>query len=293
MTKHMYAISFHLRTARLLFALMASFLAALILPPLLFAQTATTSTATGTSTATTMAATTTNTNTNTGATYVPTTGPVMTTGTTGATPPVSSVVVTTTTSAQGASGQMISRELSLGASGSDVFLLQQFLARDPLVYPEGLVTGYFGGLTGEAVKRYQSKNGLPAVGRVGPQTLSLINMNIASGGTSGTSVGGGVMQSGDSISPVISSHTAATTRTTATLSWTTNEPSRGYVFYGTEWPYVSVHSLSPAANLYNTAQLTTIGGLIPGERYYYKIAAVDSSGNVTVSAVPLSVDTAP
>ena len=36
------------------------------------------------------------------------------------------------------------RELSFGMSGSDVSVLQTYLAHDASIYPQGLVTGYFG-----------------------------------------------------------------------------------------------------------------------------------------------------
>src|SRR3989344_4046275 len=65
----------------------------------------------------------------------------------------------------------LTRELSQGASGDDVTALQEFLAKDKDVYPEGLATGYFGGLTVQAVKRFQAKYGISQVGKVGPQTL--------------------------------------------------------------------------------------------------------------------------
>ena len=45
----------------------------------------------------------------------------------------------------------ISSYLDFGERNSDVTSLQQFLAADVSVYPEGLVTGYFGSLTRAAV----------------------------------------------------------------------------------------------------------------------------------------------
>jgi peptidoglycan hydrolase-like protein with peptidoglycan-binding domain len=56
------------------------------------------------------------------------------------------------TNAQVISG---SSTLTIGSSGAQVSALQQFLAADPAIYPEGLVTGYFGPLTQAAVMRYQ------------------------------------------------------------------------------------------------------------------------------------------
>lgn len=47
--------------------------------------------------------------------------------------------------------------LRFGMSNSDVTRLQTLLAQDPSLYPEGLVTGYFGTLTRQAVIRFQEK----------------------------------------------------------------------------------------------------------------------------------------
>lgn len=77
----------------------------------------------------------------------------------------------------------LSGPVAPGASGSNVSALQQFLARDTAVYPEGKVTGYYGSLTTAAVQRFQAKynivhSGTPSTtgyGKVGPKTLEVIN----------------------------------------------------------------------------------------------------------------------
>ncbi len=66
-------------------------------------------------------------------------------------------------------------ELEYGMRNDQVKALQRFLAQYPEIYPEGLVTGYFGPLTKLAVKRFQAKYGIRQVGRVGPKTLAKIN----------------------------------------------------------------------------------------------------------------------
>lgn len=53
--------------------------------------------------------------------------------------------------------QKISKVLKMGLKDGDVTLLQTWLARDPSVYPEGKITGYFGSLTRMAVIRFQEK----------------------------------------------------------------------------------------------------------------------------------------
>lgn len=70
---------------------------------------------------------------------------------------------------------MLTRALQLGSSGDDVSALQTFLAKNPELYPEGLVTGYYGSLTVKAVRRFQAMYGISQVGRVGPMTLQKLN----------------------------------------------------------------------------------------------------------------------
>lgn len=65
---------------------------------------------------------------------------------------------------------LFTTDLAFGMQSNDVSRLQALLASDRSVYPEGLVTGYFGRLTREAVKRFQTRYGLPQVGRAGPLT---------------------------------------------------------------------------------------------------------------------------
>lgn len=70
---------------------------------------------------------------------------------------------------------LFTRALSLGAKNSDVHELQIFLAKDKAIYPEGKVTGYFGILTKNAVKRFQKKYGIDPIGIVGPKTRARLN----------------------------------------------------------------------------------------------------------------------
>ena len=65
--------------------------------------------------------------------------------------------------------------LSLGSQGDAVEALQALLAANASIYPEGLLTGYFGKATERALKRFQKENGLEQVGRVGPKTRQLLN----------------------------------------------------------------------------------------------------------------------
>ena len=72
------------------------------------------------------------------------------------------------------------RPLALGLRHSDVSNLQQALKTDSSIYPEGLVTGYFGSMTLKAVQKFQEKYviaspGVPGYGNVGPKTRTKLN----------------------------------------------------------------------------------------------------------------------
>ncbi|MEK7479606.1 MAG: peptidoglycan-binding domain-containing protein, partial [Patescibacteria group bacterium] len=80
----------------------------------------------------------------------------------------------------------ITRSLQRGAIGDEVRELQEFLKKFPDIYPSGLVTGYFGPQTEVAVKKLQEKQGIEAIGIVGPKTLTRLNALFAEGaGASG------------------------------------------------------------------------------------------------------------
>ncbi len=64
----------------------------------------------------------------------------------------------------------LTRSLYKGVSGDDVTQLQEFLKSDSEVYPEGIVSGYFGPLTERAIKKFQKKHGIESIGIVGPKT---------------------------------------------------------------------------------------------------------------------------
>lgn len=75
----------------------------------------------------------------------------------------------------------INRSLQRGITGDDVKGLQIFLSQFPSIYPEGLVTGYFGALTESAVKKWQAQQGIESIGIVGPKTTARINEIIEHG----------------------------------------------------------------------------------------------------------------
>ena len=89
-----------------------------------------------------------------------------------------SMVPNTTTAARNC--LTATQTLQYGAQGAAVRELQAFLAQDPSVYPDAIMSGYYGTLTQSAVQRWQAKYGIVADGTpattgfgvVGPRTLS-------------------------------------------------------------------------------------------------------------------------
>ena len=75
----------------------------------------------------------------------------------------------------GTASACFTKTLKFGMSDSEVTALQTALKGDATVYPEGLVTGYFGSLTQKAVKAFQTKYGIDPVGQVGPITRAKLN----------------------------------------------------------------------------------------------------------------------
>jgi len=90
---------------------------------------------------------------------------------------------------------LIGRVLKRGSSGEDVKRLQQFLARDPSVYPEANLSGYYGALTEAAVKRWQTKFNIVSSGTgattgfgvTGPRTAAAMSLQCSNGGGGTTS----------------------------------------------------------------------------------------------------------
>lgn len=180
---------------------------------------------------------------------------------------------------------MITTQLDFGERNGDVTSLQQFLAADVSVYPEGLVTGYFGPLTRAAVQRYQCKQGIvcggtagtTGYGRVGPRTLAAIN----------ASIGGTV--TGDVSAPIATVIVTATTSSSASFTWTTNEPARGTVYYSTSPllflegspPSVSGQAVSESAFGFNHVLNAT--GLSANTTYFFATKSEDASGNVQLT----------
>jgi peptidoglycan hydrolase-like protein with peptidoglycan-binding domain len=186
----------------------------------------------------------------------------------------------------GAQTATFTTQMQVGSRGSQVTMLQQYLASDPTLYPSGLVTGYFGALTKQAVLNFQVRNGISAVGRVGPQTLAKLN-----------ALAGGTVIGGDFNAPMISNVTVSNLNTgVASVSFNTDENVSAKVFYSTAplvmteaqsnftEPYISGQvAISDPNTARNTSPIVTLSGLSSGVTYYYVVMAKDAAGNVSVS----------
>lgn len=181
----------------------------------------------------------------------------------------------------GASAAILNRQLDLTMTGSDVSALQTFLAADVTLYPQGLVTGYYGFLTKAAVSNFQSRNGIAAVGRVGPITLVALNNQMAGGG--------GIVSAG--IAPTIMSVGVSAGRNNASVAWNTSELASGIVYYSTS-PLtlyenrtsvtVSGASIMTDSNV-RMSQNVGLVNLSASTVYYYVVYSTDQDGNVSIT----------
>ncbi len=178
-----------------------------------------------------------------------------------------------------ARAETLDRELQFGMSGGDVSALQTFLANDPSLYPQGLVTGYFGSLTKAAVANFQARNGIAAVGRVGPVTLPVLNLQMS--GNLSDNAG----------APVITNVKVNPSRNSAIVSWNTNEAAKGVVHFSPSplTTYENSNSVNVSGNTTMTdtnlrsVQNVLVQGLATSTTYHYLVYVTDQAGNVSVT----------
>ncbi|HVY35740.1 MAG TPA: peptidoglycan-binding domain-containing protein [Candidatus Paceibacterota bacterium] len=181
-------------------------------------------------------------------------------------------------SADAQSMQLSGTTLRVGSRSANVTALQQFLATEPYIYPQGIVSGYFGPLTKNAVMQFQLQYGLSPDGVVGPVTRSMIN---------------GIIASGEGINirvPVFLGYNESVSGHTMTIDISADKPVRAYVYYSTS-PITGGDSETPFTlpTVSGTAQSDTnltsnkhieIGGLSSNNTYYSVVLIQDAHGNV-------------
>lgn len=186
----------------------------------------------------------------------------------------------------------INSQIDFGESNVDVTSLQTFFKDNPSIYPEGLVTGYFGSLSRDAVERFQVQNNIinsgnaasTGYGRVGPTTRDRINSLINQGGWVISDMSG----------PWIYAVNKSVSNTSVTINWSTNENATGKIFYNTNPITMSEGDINSVGfgstngftatndNLARISQQVTITSLLPNTLYYYVVVSTDLAGNVSV-----------
>ncbi|MFA6094691.1 MAG: peptidoglycan-binding domain-containing protein [Candidatus Paceibacterota bacterium] len=177
----------------------------------------------------------------------------------------------------------ISSSLGLGSTGTNVNTLQSLLSTDRHVYPQALVTGYYGPLTQAAVTQFQIGYNISPVGVVGPVTLQKINSLILSGSLV------------DVTAPQVTS-LSIDDRTSNSVRFvlTTGETARAKIFYDTRplvtteatqaktEPFVSGSVMEDAS--FDTSKSLRVQNLSSSMTYYYLVEVIDRSGNVSIAS---------
>ncbi len=216
--------------------------------------------------------------------------------------------------------------LKEGSKGQNVKTLQALLAADPEIYPEGLITGFYGRLTAEAVKRFQKRHGIEQVGIVGPKTLKKLNewleehplyLEKENGEDKpcaivppGHLIAPGWLRKQDGVRPivpvcqvippgiakklglpvptstpdvtppVISTIVSSVSTSSAIITWSTNETADSQIFYGTSTAY-GLNTALNSALVTNHSQ--TLTSLDTGTLYHFQVRSKDASGNLATS----------
>jgi hypothetical protein len=111
---------------------------------------------------------------------------------------------------------------------------------------------------------------------------STYNYDVTSANASGTSAtSANYTFSTPAQAPVISNVVAGSiSGTSATITWTTDQPSSSQIQYGTSSSYGSSSNLNPSLT---TTHSVTITGLTPGTTYDYAVTSANSNGNSATS----------
>lgn len=89
----------------------------------------------------------------------------------------------------------------------------------------------------------------------------------------------GTFATPDTVAPTITAVAATGSGTTATVTWTTDEPATSAVAYGTSATTLG----STATGASGTTHSVTLTGLAPNTRYHYRVTSADPSGNTSTA----------
>ena len=155
----------------------------------------------------------------------------------------------------------IARDLKLGSSGDDVKALQKVLASIAGIYPEKLVTGYYGSLTEKAVGRLQVKYKLTSSGVVSGDTLKKVNE----------------LQSESNTAPTISALTITPlSYSSSMVSWKTDQLSTTEIFYSSAPFTTTSDKLTVKDMTLSRSHAVEITRLSPSTKYYFTIVSANT-----------------
>ena len=175
----------------------------------------------------------------------------------------------------------LSQQLDPGMTNADVTTLQTFLAQDPTLYPQGLVTGFYGVLTTAAVSNFQARNGIASVGRVGPITLAALNAQM---NAMAVDEGAGKPNNVNTGQPVISSIAITTGTNSANITWISSTPATAKVYYSLTPAFVYKTALSAmSTSSLSMQQSVMLSNLQSKTTYYYVVESLDPQGNFSWS----------
>lgn len=161
-------------------------------------------------------------------------------------------------------------DLKLGSKGEEVTLLQNFLSKMPNIYPEAFVTGYYGKLTENAVKKFQRENNIEQVGKVGPKTRAILNSMI------NKSIAQPTVYEVPMVNVLESSSSGATT---GYVFYTTNKLTTSDLWYGVVSPLDTANATKVSDSNKTFSHSHNLSGLATSTTYYYVVRVTDDRGN--------------
>lgn len=189
--------------------------------------------------------------------------------------------------------------LSAGMSGEEVSVLQGFLAADPEIYPEGLVTGYFGPLTEKAVQKFQEKygvvsGGVAGYGTFGPKTREKA-MAVASATAGSAAVSEGSVAPITGTTSALSPSSAAVQGTASSLSISSSAVTAGSSALTITESTTSTTTLSSGSSVSTSGTATGVAtaSQSAGSSLTGSTSSVSTSPTVTTQSVSSSSGSVP